>query len=362
MAMAKRLERSLMTSTGIALVVLATVWPVSVAAQVDLCCLCFCDESPTRRCASAPAGECTNACATLGCDQASTIEACDSITSPTQECQLASSGTTCECVDLPTPTPDATAIPTEPPPMGACCLVDDGCVETTMEDCAGDYQGDGTICDENACTLCCRCEGPAETCTQGCQEVSFDDIFLCADGCPSESCVLVIAPGTSCAGGCEAPGCCAEESMCLQTDSTICDFVGGTFVAAGICDGPAGGCVVPTATATPTETPTSTPSATPTDTPTATPTNTPAPDGAPCADPVDCASGNCVADVCCDQPCAGGIQRCDLPGSAGTCVDVAATAPTTSGTGVLVGLVILASIAGLALRRRRDIAHLIMSL
>ena len=103
----------------------------------------------------------------------------------------------------------------------------------------------------------------------------------------------------------------------------------------------------------PTATPTSTPTSTPTATPTATPTNTPLPDGAPCSDPDDCLSGNCVDDVCCDTECTGPNEICNLQGSVGTCTDVAAPAPATSRTGLLAAAAILLAIAAVALVRRR---------
>src|ERR1044072_8893479 len=60
-------------------------------------------------------------------------------------------------------------------------------------------------------------------------------------------------------------------------------------------------------------------------------------DGADCDDPVDCISGNCVDDVCCDTECSDPNQICDQPGNEGTCVTLQqAPAPTLSGAGLLV--------------------------
>jgi hypothetical protein len=80
------------------------------------------------------------------------------------------------------------------------------------------------------------------------------------------------------------------------------------------------------------------------------------PDGASCLDPADCNSGNCVDDVCCNDPCTGANQSCDIPGREGTCLALqAAPAPTLSGTGLLIGSALLAAIGALGLlRRRRD--------
>ncbi len=44
-----------------------------------------------------------------------------------------------------------------------------------------------------------------------------------------------------------------------------------------------------------------------------------APDGTPCAETSQCQSGNCVDGVCCNTPCAGTCESCNLAGSVGTC-------------------------------------------
>ena len=118
-----------------------------------------------------------------------------------------------------------------------------------------------------------------------------------------------------------------------------------------------------TPTATPTSTATNTPTVTPTATATATPTatNTPADDGAPCTSDSQCGSGNCVDDVCCDTECNEPDQICNLAGSVGTCTDIAAPAPATSRSGLLIGIGILAAIAAVALWRRRELKHYLWS-
>jgi hypothetical protein len=111
-----------------------------------------------------------------------------------------------------------------------------------------------------------------------------------------------------------------------------------------------------TPTATPTSTPTSTPTntGTPTNTPTVTPTNNLIPDGGDCDDPAECASGNCVDDVCCAEAACPPGQSCDNPGNAGMCSpDPTAPAPALSRRGVLLALAILLVVGGLAVLRRR---------
>jgi hypothetical protein len=61
----------------------------------------------------------------------------------------------------------------------------------------------------------------------------------------------------------------------------------------------------------------------------------------------------CVDAVCCDRPCDGPLEACDLPGSVGTCTSLAAPAPTASRTAVGVGIALLLLIAGRMLLRQR---------
>jgi hypothetical protein len=122
-----------------------------------------------------------------------------------------------------------------------------------------------------------------------------------------------------------------------------------------------------TPTATPTGTPTATPTDTPTDTPTRTPTSTPTntpiglPNGAGCGTASQCQSGFCIDGLCCNRACDGPTEVCNLPAQPGTCIALAA-APTTSRTGLLIGLGLLSGVAALALRRRRALGSALSSL
>jgi hypothetical protein len=113
----------------------------------------------------------------------------------------------------------------------------------------------------------------------------------------------------------------------------------------------------PPPTQTRTASSTGTATATASGTVTATPTSTPLRDnGDPCSSPSQCQSMNCVDGVCCDTPCDGPDETCNLPGREGTCVPITtAPAPTLSwpAVGVSVGGLILIAAAHL-LRRRRS--------
>jgi hypothetical protein len=76
-------------------------------------------------------------------------------------------------------------------------------------------------------------------------------------------------------------------------------------------------------------------------------------DGDRCQAASECASQNCVDGVCCNTPCAGALEQCDLPGHVGTCAAIAAKAPTLSLTALLAALAAVVAVAGLALRRTR---------
>jgi len=104
-----------------------------------------------------------------------------------------------------------------------------------------------------------------------------------------------------------------------------------------------------------TPTPTVTDTATVTETPTVTPTNTPVPDGGGCDDPTDCVSGNCIDDTCCAEASCPAGQSCDNPGNAGVCSPdpPPAPAPALSRGAMLAALVLMITIGGFAILRRR---------
>lgn len=74
-------------------------------------------------------------------------------------------------------------------------------------------------------------------------------------------------------------------------------------------------------------------------------------DGLPCTDPVDCISGNCTDDVCCNTACTGSGQVCDSPGNVGICINTS-PAPTLSFPLQWFAAGLVSLIAILRLRRR----------
>jgi hypothetical protein len=212
--------------------------------------------------------------------------------------------------------------------------------------------------------FCCVCEGSSlsgcasstsiNDCT-GCQTLCSNSVFMgtkraCSDTIPD------------CHGF--ADNCPTSFNVCIQSE-----------IGSGLCDSPtptATPTVTPTVTATATVTQTATVTNTPTHTATAThtatvtstatrtatptitntPTATPVPQGGSCATPSQCGTGFCANGVCCNTACTDPLMRCNLPGQVGTCASDAASAPTLTPWGLLVGSVMLAGIAGMALRRR----------
>ncbi len=78
------------------------------------------------------------------------------------------------------------------------------------------------------------------------------------------------------------------------------------------------------------------------------------PDGSSCTTPSQCASGFCEDGVCCDRPCTGPNESCDIPGREGTCLAVSpAPAPVLSGAGLLIAALLLAGVGTIGLMRKR---------
>jgi hypothetical protein len=194
---------------------------------------------------------------------------------------------------------------------------------------------------ENA-TPHCRVTGNSPTCV-----FQFNGTFLPGQICGDDN--------ASCREPSSSPGCCefGTEGFCSAgvVDELICLAQGGMFVEGETC-------VAPMLNATtfgdggpPVCQPL--PSPTPTATGTATATATKIPDGGACVDAVDCVSGNCVDDVCCESACDGANESCNLPGLAGVCLEMSATVPTASSRALSLALAVLLAVAIVALWRRR---------
>jgi hypothetical protein len=189
---------------------------------------------------------------------------------------------------------------------GACCFPDGSCNgvgQGTCENADGVYQGDGTSCTGVNCPVQC----------------GFATSPECNGECP---------PGQVCVAG------LAGLAVARTVDGCEC---------------------IPEPTQTPTGTPTDTPTATPTDTASVTPTDTPGMMGAPCEDTSDCEPGLFCADgVCCNDPCTGELERCDLPGQEGTCTPITSVAPVASRGGLIAIVVLLLTVGVFAVVRRRS--------
>lgn len=200
---------------------------------------------------------------------------------------------------------------------------------------------------------CCAYGFNASQCVQvmngaECQS-SFNGTFSLGEVCDDGECR---PPKTGCCDTGEGfcPDEVNDELGCMMQNGTLLEDATCVFgtnqattskVAAGQC-----------ATNTPTATATAT-SENGTPTATATATATGVPDGGECADPADCASGNCVDDVCCESACDGADEACNLPGLEGNCLALSATVPATSSSALAVGLALLALIAVVSITQRR---------
>src|SRR5579862_468798 len=59
-----------------------------------------------------------------------------------------------------------------------------------------------------------------------------------------------------------------------------------------------------------------------------------------------------VDNVCCNAPCTGPLQRCDLPDELGSCVSAAAPAPALTPWGLIAVALLLVSAGAFTLHRR----------
>ncbi len=121
--------------------------------------------------------------------------------------------------------------------QGACCLEGGDCIQTTVDLCSGDYQGDGTICDPNPCGLpndatgACCIFAPAP----GVRSVSGE---VCAQW-TAAACQMgggvYQGDGTSCEPDpcglpTEATGaCCLEGNFCVVAQIQGCILLNGAY-------------------------------------------------------------------------------------------------------------------------------------
>lgn len=273
-------------------------------------------------------------------------------------------------------------------------LAQGGCCRVLCSDPAGDnclIAGSST-CTQSLCDTACADDGGCflfdfDPCPEGsvidtCPSVSGELTFSCDEMCLTHTPTPEATPtASSTATATDTPtvtetptatpsqtptstptvvgACCNDEDQCRIAQQVACADAGDEYQGDGTTCEP-NPCL---ATFTPTSTPTSTPTQTPTATATATSTDTPAPDGASCTGPSDCISGNCVDDVCCNEPCDQPMESCDFEGQEGTCIAVApAAAPAASIPALLLALAASLLVAAWAFRRRERIRLYLWSL
>ncbi len=125
------------------------------------------------------------------------------------------------------------------PNQGACCDEENNCTISTEEDCAGTFQGAGTVCDPNPCgegaTGACCIDGE-------CSILSESD---CTDGGGN-----YLGDGSVCEGvDCTQGACCFDTSCSDYPDQETCEGDGGIWKGAGNlcedgnpCNAPTGAC------------------------------------------------------------------------------------------------------------------------
>ncbi|MHB8877990.1 MAG: hypothetical protein ACYC8T_30205 [Myxococcaceae bacterium] len=172
------------------------------------------------------------------------------------------------------------------------CGDDAGCLAS----CTGPEQcQDGAYCDGGQCfgylALGDPCFGAGECASGGCADGVCCD-SACDGGC--DRCDLAGLIGTCTpvpAGSAGAPSCapyvCAGAASCPSSCADDTGCTGTTY-----CEG--AGCVPKK------------------------------PSAQGCAGPNQCVSGACADGVCCDSACSGACDACDVTGSVGTCLPVAA--------------------------------------
>ena len=220
---------------------------------------------------------------------------------------------------------------------GRCGTSPNGAVCRSAEDCSSGYCVDGVCCN-------IACDAPCVSCDQTgsvgrCSVVSTgiadpdceaDDVSTCGhtgrcDG--TGSCALypenTVCAASSCSGvqenaarTCDGRGTCRDAQLidctpylCSEgTCETSCDPTRSDSCADGLPCVPLVQNGVTIGVCGPRK------------------------NGQQCSDASDCESGECVDGVCCESACEGACRSCNLPGSPGRCLNVAAGAPDPHNT------------------------------
>ena len=188
--------------------------------------------------------------------------------------------------------------------VGTATCIGSACVAKAAN---GAACGAGSACTSGNCVdgICCdtSCVGACRACTAAKKGAGVDG--ACGAAKSGTSCGASTCTAGSVAGmTCNAAGTCASSTG-TPCAPYVCDPAGkscltscgssGDCVAGDTCSG--GACI-------------------------ATPPTVKA-NGEVCTSSAECVSGQCVDGVCCNVPCDGQCQACDLKGSVGTCSAVA---------------------------------------
>jgi MYXO-CTERM domain-containing protein len=169
---------------------------------------------------------------------------------------------------------------------------------------------DGTPCDDgNPCTQVDTCMAGACVGTEPvvCPAPDLCTEAYCDPTADGGACATTPAPdGTPCDDHdvCTQTDTC-QGGVCMGTDPVVCPLQADCQTP-GLCD-PVTGCSTKSA-----------PVCGPAD---AGAPPAPSADGAACAAATGCASGFCVAGICCDSACTAKCHSCALPGAVGTCTE-----------------------------------------
>jgi hypothetical protein len=274
-------------------------------------------QDPDAECPSATTCNGAGSCTGQNGEPCATSPECASGNCVDEVCCSSSCGGLCEACNLPGNEGTCDYVPAFTDPDGECagdevcdgagsCSGGNGSPCGSPSECVSGNCIDDLCCD-TACTATCEaCNLPGSEGTCDYVPAGTDPDSECAGplvcdgagscsggngapcGSPSEclsgNCVDGYCCDTSCSGLCEACNLSGGEGSCRPVPAG--SDPDGECSGALVCDG-LGGCALG--------------------------------NGQVCTSSPECASAQCVDDVCCDSSCSGLCEACDLPGSEGSC-------------------------------------------